>query len=295
MSILRVLCSATRMHCRRNVDERPPCHLTLTSTHLLDHVGAELLHRQRADVPGELPDNRIAEAVVVQVQDVLNDLRPASVSERRRKLQLRRETCTHIVAVRILNERECVVRDLVDELDALVLRCMVDATLQHAATVAVGGDFDAVGRDGIVDELSIPARRELLIRYHISLRSGQAYLVVLGRKLVQTLLDHVVAVQILDEHDDVQAQSKDDGMDLHVAAEVSLKDPHRKWHKRVDWSDTCLPASRQEVDHLLDRAGAVHVQRDVDEFLCDGLADDVPLLVRRVLKQLLAEVVPEGI
>ena len=84
-------------------------------------------------------------------------------------------------------------------------------------------------------------------------------------------------------------------MDLHVAAEVSLTDPHRKWHKRVDWSDTCLPASRQEVDHLLDRAGAVHVQRDVDEFLCDGLADDVPLLVRRVLKQLLAEVVPEGI
>ena len=64
----------------------------------------------------------------------------------------------------------------------------------------------------------------------------------------------------------------------------------------VAWdSNTCLPTSRQEVDHLLDRAGAVHVQRDVDEFLCDGLADDVPLLVRRVLKQLLAEVVPEGI
>ena len=144
------------MHCRRNVDERPPWHLTLTSTHLLDHVGAELLHRQRADVPSELPDNRIAEAVVVQVQDVLNDLRPASVSERRRKLQLRRETCTHIVAVRILNERECVVRDLIHKLHALMLRGVVDAPLEYAATVAVGGNLDAVGRDSIIDKLQTP-------------------------------------------------------------------------------------------------------------------------------------------
>ena len=30
---------------------------------------------------------------------------------------------------------------------------MVDATLQHAATVAVGGDFDAVGRNRVVNEL----------------------------------------------------------------------------------------------------------------------------------------------
>ena len=79
----------------------------------------------------------------------------------------------------------------------------------------------------------------------------------------------MVPVEVLDEHDDVQGECDDD---------------------RVD-----LAAGREEVDHLLDRAGAVHVQRDVDEFLCDRLADDVPLLVRRVLKQLLAEVVPEGI
>lgn len=39
----------------------------------------------------------------------------------------------------------------------------------------------------------------------------------------------------------------------------------------------------------------MHVERDVDEVCRDRLADDVPLLVRRVLEQLLAEVVAEGI
>ena len=63
---------------------------------------------------------------------------------------------TYIVAVRVLDEREGVVGDLVDELDALVLRRMVDAALKHAATMAVRSDLDAVVRDGIVDELYNP-------------------------------------------------------------------------------------------------------------------------------------------
>ena len=43
---------------------------------------------------------------------------------------------------------------------------------------------------------------------------GLAHLVVVWGKLVETLLDHVVAVEILDEHDDVQAERKDDRVDL---------------------------------------------------------------------------------
>ena len=39
----------------------------------------------------------------------------------------------------------------------------------------------------------------------------------------------------------------------------------------------------------------MHVQRDVDEVLRDGLADDIPLLVRGVLEELLAQVVAEGV
>ena len=70
---------------------------------------------------------------------------------------------------------------------------MVDAALQDAAAVAVRRDLDAVGGDGVVDEL-----------------------VVLGRELVQALLDDVVAVQVLDEDDDVQAEGDDDGVNLKV-------------------------------------------------------------------------------
>ena len=43
---------------------------------------------------------------------------------------------------------------------------------------------------------------------------GLAHLVVVWGELVEALLDHVVAVEILDEHDDVQAQCQDDGVNL---------------------------------------------------------------------------------
>lgn len=39
----------------------------------------------------------------------------------------------------------------------------------------------------------------------------------------------------------------------------------------------------------------MHVERNVHKVLCDGLADDVPLLVRRILEEFLAEVVAERI
>ena len=37
-----------------------------------------------------------------------------------------------------------------------MLRGVVDAALEHAAPMAVGRDLDAVGRNGIVDELRTP-------------------------------------------------------------------------------------------------------------------------------------------
>ena len=41
-------------------------------------------------------------------------------------------------------------------------------------------------------------------------------MVILGRKLVQALLDDVVAIEVLDEDDDVEAEGDDDGVDLEV-------------------------------------------------------------------------------
>jgi hypothetical protein len=41
-----------------------------------------------------------------------------------------------------------------------------------------------------------------------------SYLVILRNELVQALLDDMVAVQVLDEHDNVKAESDDDGVNL---------------------------------------------------------------------------------
>lgn len=43
-------------------------------THLFDYVGAEFLNRQGANITGELANDTVAEPVVVEVEDVLNDL-----------------------------------------------------------------------------------------------------------------------------------------------------------------------------------------------------------------------------
>ena len=67
-------------------------------------------------------------------------------------------------------------------------------------------------------------------------------------------------------------------------------------HKvKVNDAVTCLSTSGQEVNHLLDRTGAVHVQGDVDEVLRDRFANQIALLIGTVLQQLLAQVVSKGI
>ena len=48
---------------------------------LLDDVGAKLLNGERADVTRKLPDDGIAETIVVKVQDVLDNLHPVHVSK----------------------------------------------------------------------------------------------------------------------------------------------------------------------------------------------------------------------
>lgn len=65
--------------------------------HLLNDVGGKLLHRQGADVANELTNDSLAEAVVVQVKNVLDN----------------------VVAEGILNEVERVERDLSHELNSL--------------------------------------------------------------------------------------------------------------------------------------------------------------------------------
>jgi len=56
-----------------------------------------------------------------------------------------------------------------------------------------------------------------------------------------------------------------------------------------------LSASGQEINHLLNSASSMHVQRDIDQVRGDGIADEVALFVRCILQQLLAKIVAERV
>jgi hypothetical protein len=86
----------------------------------------------------------------------------------------------NIVTEGVLDEIQRVEDDLGDKLEALSRGRVVDRALEDAATVAVGGNLDEVGGNRIVDEL-----------------------VVLGDELVETLLNDVVAVEVLDKGDNI--------------------------------------------------------------------------------------------
>lgn len=98
---------------------------------LLDDIGTEFLNRQGTNVSCKLPDDAIAESVVIEVENVLND----------------------VISVRILDESQSIVSDLIDELLALHFRCMVDAPLKDTTSMSVSSDFNTVGCNGVVDEL----------------------------------------------------------------------------------------------------------------------------------------------
>ena len=119
--------------------------------YLFDDIGAELLDGKSTNVARKLTDDRVTEAVIVEVQNVLDNLWKIN----RTRLQQAEMKRTHVVTVRILNEGECIVGDLVDELHALMIGRVVNTTLQDAASVSVSGNFDAISSNGVVDELRV--------------------------------------------------------------------------------------------------------------------------------------------
>jgi hypothetical protein len=103
----------------------------------------------------------------------------------------------NVVAERILHKLDAVGSDLANQVDLLVSRSVVDAALKDAAAVTMGADDDAVLSNRIEDELSI-----------------------LRLEVVETLLDDVVAVQILDEMNHATAEELDDSIDLEELVRV---------------------------------------------------------------------------
>ena len=60
---------------------------------------------------------------------------------------------TYVVAVWILDEGQRIVGDLIDELDALMVRRMVDAPLQNTTSMAMSCHLNTVGCHSVINEL----------------------------------------------------------------------------------------------------------------------------------------------
>ena len=82
----------------------------------------------------------------------------------------------------------------------------------------------------------------------------------------------MIAIEVLDQSHDVNAQSVDECPDLLL-----------------------LSGRSQKVDHLLNRPRPMHVQTDPHEIASDRIDDGGSLFVGRVLEQLLTEVIAEWI
>lgn len=99
-----------------------------------------------------MTDHGVTEAVIVEVQNILNNLeRILSVKcERESGLEM-----TDIIAIWVLNKCERIIRDFVDKLDTLVIGCVIYTTLQNATPVTMGRNLYAVSSHGIINELAL--------------------------------------------------------------------------------------------------------------------------------------------
>ena len=70
-----------------------------------------------------------------------------------------------------------------------------------------------------------------------------AYLVIFGRQFVQAFLNDVVAIAVLDENDDVQAQRDNNRVNLRVVSKISLLPPARKQYRENGKDYQYLPGA----------------------------------------------------
>jgi hypothetical protein len=134
-----------------------------------------------------------------------------------------------------------------DEHALLAVDSVIDAALKDAATVTMGADAQAVTGNFIEDKIG-----------------------VLRLKVIETFLNDVITVQILDETDDVGGQRVLDGLDL-----IAIN--RRIVSRRA--SSTNLLARRNELDHLLKGTGAMLIQGDLDHMGSSVIDENCALVV----------------
>lgn len=152
----------------------------------------------------------------------------------------------NVVAKGVLDQGDRVLSNVLDQGDLLVTGRVVDAALEDAAAVTVSANFDAVVTDSAEDELSVK-----------------------GAELVETLLNDVVAVQVLNELNDAAIKSSNNDQHLVLVGQV--------------------------LDHLLQSTSSVLIQSDANHILGRVLDKHRSLVVIAVLEELLAKVVTKRI
>jgi hypothetical protein len=141
---------------------------------------------------------------------------------------------TYVISIRILYERQGIVGDLVDKLYPLVLRSMVNAPLQDTASVAVCSNFNTIGRHRIVYEL----RNVVFVSDANVHEHTLTHLIVLRCEFVETFLDDMIPIQVLDERHNMETKSKNDRMNLSTIGLANLNGDRPITQK------TYLPPSR---------------------------------------------------
>lgn len=153
--------------------------------HFLDHDSFSV-HVSAANT---LLDNVGAELLLGKLSDVSAKAETERVSEGH--IVQVENVLDNIVSKRVLDELEAVCSNLAYKLDLLKARGMVNAALKNTASVTVRTNGNTVFADSIEDELS-----------------------VLSLEMVEALLNHMIAVKVLNESDHIATQSVDDHLNL---------------------------------------------------------------------------------
>ena len=143
-----------------------------------------------------------------------------------------------------MDESQCIVSDLINELNALVIRCMVDAALKDTTAMTMSSNFNTVCSYGIIDELKV-----LLTTMQV-FRLQRTNLIVLRSQLVETLLDNMIAVQVLDKHYNMKAECNNDRMNLSIVSMISLNPIPRKC-ARLNNNGTTLACLRVDKKSII--------------------------------------------
>ena len=152
----------------------------------------------------------------------------------------------NVVAEGVLHETMGILGDLRYQICSLLTRRMINAALKDTTAVAVSAHSDAVGTDSIENELRI-----------------------LSNEAIETLLDDMVAIEVLDKLHDFVLQSID----------------HRLY----------LLRSGKELDHLLKSPRAMLIERNLNHIRRRVVDQGSALGVVGMFQEFLAEVITKGI